>query len=146
MKAQLSEKGARIISDRSRGTPRVANRILKRLRDIAEVEGNGVIDEDTCERGLNMLGVDELGLDTMDKRLVDTIISKYDGGPVGIDTLAVSIGEDNQTIEDIYEPYLIQIGFIKRTPRGRVATKHAYSHLGKTYTSRVEGELFQDQG
>ena len=146
MKARLSEKGARIISDRSRGTPRVANRILKRLRDIAEVEGNGVIDEDTCTRGLNMLGVDELGLDTMDKRLVDTIISKYDGGPVGIDTLAVSIGEDNQTIEDIYEPYLIQIGFIKRTSRGRVATKHAYTHLGKTYTSGLEGELFRDQG
>jgi Holliday junction DNA helicase RuvB len=80
----------------------------------------------------------------MDKRLVDTIISKYDGGPVGIDTLAVSIGEDNQTIEDIYEPYLIQIGFIKRTPRGRVATKHAYKHLGKTYATGPEGELFSD--
>jgi Holliday junction DNA helicase RuvB len=144
--AQLSEEGARIIAGRSRGTPRVANRILRRLRDIAEVEGDGVINEETCTKGLDMLGVDELGLDTMDKRLVDTIISKYDGGPVGIDTLAVSIGEDNQTIEDIYEPYLIQIGFIKRTPRGRVATKHAYNHLGKTYTTGPEGELFPDQG
>jgi Holliday junction DNA helicase RuvB len=145
MNAQLSEEGASIISRRSRGTPRVANRILRRLRDIAEVEGDGIINEETCVKGLHMLGVDELGLDTMDKRLVDTIISKYDGGPVGLDTLAVSIGEDTQTIEDIYEPYLIQIGFLKRTPRGRVATKHAYKHLGKTLTSGSEGELFPDE-
>ena len=145
MNAQLSEEGAAIISRRSRGTPRVANRILRRLRDIAEVEGNGIINEETCVKGLHMLGVDELGLDTMDKRLVDTIISKYDGGPVGLDTLAVSIGEDTQTIEDIYEPYLIQIGFLKRTPRGRVATKHAYKHLGKTLTSGGGGELFPDE-
>jgi Holliday junction DNA helicase RuvB len=140
MKAELSEDGARIIADRSRGTPRVANRMLRRLRDIAEVEGNGTINEETCAKGLRMLGVDSLGLDTMDMRLVDTIISKYDGGPVGIDTLAVSLGEDTQTIEDIYEPYLIQIGFIKRTPRGRVATKHAYTHFGLT----GEGDLFRN--
>jgi Holliday junction DNA helicase RuvB len=108
------------------------------------VEGNGVIDEETSNTGLQMLGVDELGLDTMDKRLVHTIITKYDGGPVGIDTLSVSLGEDNQTIEDIYEPYLIQIGFLKRTSRGRMATKHAYNHLGIEYMKSVEGELFQD--
>jgi len=144
MNARLSEEGARIIAERSRGTPRVANRILRRLRDIAEVEGDGIIDEETCNSGLKMLGVDDLGLDVMDKRLVDTIISKYDGGPVGIDTLAVSLGEDNQTIEDIYEPYLIQIGFIKRTARGRVATKHAYSHFGKVSDSKVERDLFEE--
>jgi Holliday junction DNA helicase RuvB len=142
--SQLSDGGAQIIAHRSRGTPRVANRILRRLRDIAEVEGNGVIDEETSNTGLQMLGVDELGLDTMDKRLVHTIITKYDGGPVGIDTLSVSLGEDNQTIEDIYEPYLIQIGFLKRTSRGRMATKHAYNHLGIEYMKSVEGELFQD--
>jgi Holliday junction DNA helicase RuvB len=141
---QLTESGAKIIAHRSRGTPRVANRILRRLRDIAEVEGDGVIDEETSTTGLQMLGVDELGLDKMDKRLVDTIITKYDGGPVGIDTLSVSLGEDNQTIEDIYEPYLIQIGFLKRTSRGRMATKHAYNHFGIEYMKSVEGELFQD--
>jgi Holliday junction DNA helicase RuvB len=140
MNARLSEEGARIIAGRSRGTPRVANRILRRLRDIAQVEGDGYINEETCNRGLQMLGVDELGLDSMDKRLVDTIISKYGGGPVGIDTLAVSMGEDNQTIEDLYEPYLIQIGFIKRTTRGRVATKHAYTHFGLS----AERGLFED--
>jgi Holliday junction DNA helicase RuvB len=145
MKAQLNEEGARIISERSRGTPRVANRILRRLRDIAEVEGDGMINAETCLKGLHMLGVDELGLDTMDKRLVDTIISKYDGGPVGIETLAVSLGEDTQTIEDIYEPYLMQIGFLKRTPRGRVATKNAYMHLGKPPRMNRSGELFPDE-
>jgi Holliday junction DNA helicase RuvB len=140
MNARLSEEGARIIAGRSRGTPRVANRILRRLRDIAEVEGDGRIDEEMCTEGLKMLGVDELGLDSMDKRLVDTIITKYSGGPVGIDTLAVSMGEDNQTIEDLYEPYLIQIGFIKRTSRGRVATKHAFAHFG----SAMERGLFEE--
>jgi Holliday junction DNA helicase RuvB len=143
LKARLSERGADIIAARSRGTPRVANRILRRLRDIAEVEGDGIIDEQLGIRGLEMLGVDELGLDSMDKRLVDTIISKYDGGPVGIETLAVSLGEDSQTIEDIYEPFLIQLGFIKRTPRGRVATKHAYTHLGKGYKTEGENDLFE---
>jgi Holliday junction DNA helicase RuvB len=144
MKVQLSEEGARIIAARSRGTPRVANRILRRLRDIAEIEGDGVIDEEISRNGLKMLGVDELGLDTMDMRLVDTIISKYDGGPVGVETLAVSIGEDSQTIEDIYEPYLIQIGFLKRTQRGRVATHHAYKHLGRSFGSAIENDLFSN--
>ena len=139
---EITEKGAMKIAQRSRGTPRVSNRILRRLRDIAEVEGNGYIDEKIAVKGLEMLNLDHLGLDTMDKRLIDTIISKYDGGPVGIETLAVSIGEDKDSIEDIYEPYLIQIGFIKRTQKGRVATKHAYDHFGFQFNNKIEGELF----
>jgi len=144
VKAELTEEGAKIISQRARGTPRVANRILRRLRDIAEVEGNGMVDEKMSLNGLEMLGVDELGLDYMDKRLVDTIITKYEGGPVGLDTLAVSLGEDRQTIEDIYEPYLIQIGFLKRTPKGRVATKRAYTHFEYRSMKSVEPDLFQN--
>ena len=145
--ARLTDSGARIVARRSRGTPRVANRLLKRLRDIAEIEGDGTIDENMTNRGMEMLGVDELGLDVMDKRLIDTIINKYDGGPVGLDTLAVSLGEDSQTIEDLYEPYLIQIGYIKRTPRGRVATGNAYKHF--SYPNRapfpeIERELFEE--
>ncbi len=143
MGVDLTDDGARIISHRSRGTPRVANRLLRRLRDVAEVEGSGRVDEKTAKEGLEMLGVDELGLDTMDKKLVDTVISKYEGGPVGLDTLSVSIGEDSQTIEDVYEPYLIQIGFLKRTPRGRVATKLAYTHFGFHYGRKEAGELFE---
>lgn len=144
MKVDLTEEGARVIADRSRGTPRVANRILRRLRDIADVEGDGLVDEKTSLQGLAMLGVDERGLDTMDKRLIDTIITKYEGGPVGVDTISVSIGEDSQTIEDVYEPYLIQIGFLKRTPRGRVATRHAYAHYGIRFDGPKEQGLFED--
>jgi Holliday junction DNA helicase RuvB len=144
MNVQLTDEGARVIACRSRGTPRVANRILRRLRDLAEVEGDGLIDERITLEGLGMLGVDEKGLDKMDKRLVDTIITKYEGGPVGVDTLSVSIGEDSQTIEDVYEPYLIQIGFLKRTPRGRVATRHAYEHYGFPFRKPAgEGSLFE---
>lgn len=138
----ITDEGARIIAQCSRGTPRVSNRILKRLRDYAEVEGDGCIDREVCEKGLKMLDLDELGLDTMDKRLIDTIVTKYEGGPVGIDTLAVSLGEDRETIEDIYEPYLIQIGFLKRTPKGRVATKRAYEHFDFRSKGPIEGELF----
>jgi Holliday junction DNA helicase RuvB len=138
----IDDSGARIIAQRSRGTPRVANRILRRLRDIAEVEGDGRIDGEISQKGLRMLGLDDLGLDSMDKRLVETILKKYEGGPVGIETLAVSIGEDTNTIEDIYEPYLIQIGFLKRTQKGRVATKRAYEHFGVQDNRRIEGELF----
>jgi len=139
---EITEEGAMIIATRARGTPRVANRILRRIRDIAEVEGNGYIDDAAAHEGLKILKLDKLGLDTMDKRLIDTIISKYSGGPVGLDTLAVSLGEDKDTIEDVYEPYLIQIGFIKRTQKGRVATKRAYTHLGFTADTPIEGELF----
>lgn len=142
MKVEISEEGALIIAERSRGTPRVANRILRRLRDIADIEGDGTINKEMSQKGLRMLGLDDLGLDNMDKRLVETILKKYDGGPVGVDTLAVSLGEDSITIEDIYEPYLIQIGFLKRTQKGRVATKRAYEHFGFSSKKIVEGELF----
>lgn len=138
----VSDEGARIIAQRSRGTPRVANRILRRIRDIAEVEGNGYIDDSTAMKGLRVLNLDHLGLDIMDKRLIETIIVKYNGGPVGVETLAVSLGEDKDSIEDIYEPYLIQIGFIKRTQKGRVATKHAYEHFGIQSKDEIERELF----
>ncbi|KPJ89625.1 MAG: ATP-dependent DNA helicase RuvB [Spirochaetes bacterium DG_61] len=138
----VNDNAAMTIAKRARGTPRVANRILRRIRDLAEVEGNGIIDEEIAHSGFEMLNLDALGLDTMDKRLVDTIISKYNGGPVGIDTLAVSLGEDKESLEDIYEPYLIQIGFIKRTKKGRMATKHAYEHFGFKYRESANGELF----
>jgi Holliday junction DNA helicase RuvB len=142
LNVRINDGAAWIMAQRSRGTPRVANRILRRIRDLAEVEGNGFIDEDIAHKGFLMLNLDALGLDGMDKRLVHTIITKYDGGPVGIDTLAVSLGEDRDSLEDIYEPYLIQIGFIKRTKKGRVATKGAYEHFGFDYRGALEGDLF----
>lgn len=128
----IDEKGAYEIAKRSRGTPRVANRLLKRVRDYAEVKGNGYIDEKTADKALNMLEIDKLGLDNIDRKMMLTIIDKFGGGPVGVDTLAYSIGEENDTIEDVYEPYLLQIGFINRTPRGRIATLAAYKHFGRT--------------
>lgn len=127
----IDEKGAYEIAKRSRGTPRVANRLLKRVRDYAEVKGNGYIDEKTADKALNMLEIDKLGLDNIDRKMMLTIIDKFGGGPVGVDTLAYSIGEENDTIEDVYEPYLLQIGFINRTPRGRIATLAAYKHFGR---------------
>jgi Holliday junction DNA helicase RuvB len=138
----VTDGAAKTVASRSRGTPRIANRILRRLRDIAQVEGDGRVDEHMAEKGLLMLGLDMLGLDGMDKRVIDTIITKYGGGPVGVETIAVSVGEDRESIEDVYEPYLIQIGFIQRTPKGRVATKRAYEHFGYPLRGVVEGELF----
>lgn len=126
----LTEDGAMEIAGRSRGTPRIANRLLRRIRDFAEVKYGGRIDKDVAAEVLKILDVDEMGLDNNDKRMIMTIIEKFDGGPVGLDTLAVSIGEESDTIEDVYEPYLIQKGFIKRTPKGRVVTPLAYSHFG----------------
>lgn len=117
------------IAKRSRGTPRIANRLLRRIRDFAQVKGDGKIIIEITKDALKQLEVDDYGLDVMDRKLLETIITKYDGGPVGLDTLSASIGEDSGTIEDLSEPYLMQIGFIKRTPRGRVATKLAYEHL-----------------
>ena len=142
MKISITEEAAEMIASRSRGTPRVANRILKRIRDIAQVEGNGIIDNFIAEEGLKMLKLDKYGLGTMDRRLIKTIIEKYNGGPVGLDTLAVSLGEDSQTIEDIYEPYLIQLGFIKRTPKGRMATKVAFEYFGFKSHGYSEKNLF----
>jgi Holliday junction DNA helicase RuvB len=125
----IEDSGAMEIAKRSRGTPRIANRILKRLRDFAQVMGNGVITKEISEKGLDALDIDKEGLDFMDREILSVIIHKFHGGPVGIDTLSVAVGEEKDTIEDIYEPYLIQRGFISRTPRGRVATPLAYKYL-----------------
>jgi len=130
LKIDTDEAGAFEIARRSRGTPRVANRLLKRVRDFAQVKASGVIDKETADRALKLLEIDDMGLDDIDKKMMLTIINKFDGGPVGLDTLAASIGEDSGTIEDVYEPYLLQIGFINRTQRGRVATNSAYRHFG----------------
>lgn len=130
LKIKVDKEGAYEIARRSRGTPRIANRLLKRVRDYAQVRASGVIDKETADKALKLLEIDEMGLDEIDKKMLLTIIHKFDGGPVGLDTLAASIGEDSGTIEDVYEPYLLQIGFISRTPRGRVATNSAYRHFG----------------
>jgi len=128
---QIVGDAAKEISLRSRGTPRVANRLLKRVRDFAQVIADGVITEKVAKTSLEQIQVDRLGLDHIDHKLLETIIEKFKGGPVGLDTLAASIGEESNTIEDVYEPYLMQIGFLQRTPRGRMATNAAYQHLGR---------------
>jgi Holliday junction DNA helicase RuvB len=127
----IDRTGAAELARRSRGTPRIANRILKRVRDYAQVRAEGVITATVADQALAMLEVDNLGLDRIDRTVLLAIIEKFDGGPVGLDTIAASIGEESETIEDVYEPYLLQIGFINRTPRGRVATRWAYEHLQK---------------
>jgi Holliday junction DNA helicase RuvB len=126
----IDEAGARAIARRSRGTPRVANRLLKRVRDFAEVRHAGAIDEQVAGAALDLLEVDEVGLDRLDREILLTVCEKFEGGPVGLSTLAVAVSEEPDTIEDVYEPYLLQRGFLKRTPRGRVATAAAYAHLG----------------
>ena len=120
------------IARRSRGTPRIANRLLKRVRDFADVVNSGVVDLKLARHALEKMEVDNLGLDKVDRRILETIIDKFNGGPVGLETLAAATGEENSTIEDVYEPYLLQLGFISRSPRGRIALKPAYEHLGKT--------------
>ena len=130
---EIDDKGAEEMARRSRGTPRLANRLLKRVRDFAQVKYDGVITEDVANTALNLVEVDKLGLDRGDRSILDTIISKFAGGPVGLDTLAAALGEDSGTLEDVYEPYLIQNGLIQRTPRGRIATPTAYEHLGIPY-------------
>lgn len=136
----LVPDGADAIARRSRGTPRVANRLLKRVRDFAEVEGTGSITAAIADSALTILEVDALGLDETDRRILAAIIEKFDGGPVGIDTLAAATSEETDTIMDVYEPYLIQLGFLQRTPRGRVATRRAYAHLGKPVPSSVSAQ------
>lgn len=126
----IEEDGATEIASRSRGTPRIANRLLKRVRDYAQVKGDGVITLAIAKEALKALEIDELGLDNIDRKMLETIIKFYDGGPVGLETLAATIGEEAITIEDVYEPYLMQIGFLSRTPRGRCVTRLAYEHLG----------------
>lgn len=129
---EVEPEGAMELARRSRGTPRIVNRFLKRVRDFAQVIGNGVITKEIAAEALSRLEVDELGLDSIDRRLLSTMIRHYNGGPVGLETLAAAIGEEAVTIEDVYEPYLMQIGFLSRTPRGRCATALAYEHLGIT--------------
>lgn len=129
----IDRSGALEIASRSRGTPRIANRLLKRVRDVAQVMFNGEITEEVAQIALGRFEIDELGLDDFDRRMLSTIINIYGGGPVGLETLAAAVGEESITIEDVYEPYLMQIGFLSRTPRGRCVTKLAYDHLGLTF-------------
>jgi len=130
LKIQIEPSGAYEIARRSRGTPRIANRLLRRIRDYAQVKADNIVTQEVAKIGLEMLEVDEMGLDYMDRTLILTIIEKFDGGPVGLDTLAAAISEEKDTIEDVYEPFLIQCGFLERTPRGRKATRLAYQHFG----------------
>lgn len=130
LNVEYDEDGIEEIARRSRGTPRIANRLLKRARDYALVTGNGVLDKESVNGILKLLGVDENGLDELDRNILKSIITVYNGGPVGIETLSLLLGEDKRTIEEVYEPYLVKIGFIKRTQRGRVVTEHGYRHLG----------------
>ncbi len=136
---EINEEGALELGKRSRGTPRIANRLLRRVRDFAEVGGHRVVGGTVVQEALELLGVDKYGLDEMDRRIMLTIIDKFDGGPIGLETLATVVCEEKTTLEDVYEPFLIQSGFIKRTPRGRVATAQAYEHFGK----KPPGKTFQ---
>ena len=136
LKVKAEEGGIKEIASRSRGTPRVANRLLRRVRDYAQVKGDGTITKKLALEALARLEIDNLGLDDLDHRVLRTIIEKYSGGPVGLDTIAASISEEADTIMDVYEPYLLQLGFLDRTPRGRVATPHAYEHLGIPYNKK----------
>ena len=140
--AKLDPEGAFEIARRSRGTPRVANRLLRRVRDYADVRADGTITRKVADAALKMLAVDEHGLDNLDRRILETIVEKFEGGPVGLDTLATSVGEERDTIEDVYEPFLIQQGFLHRTPRGRVATRRAYQHLGREPRRESQDTLF----
>lgn len=136
---QLEDQGAEEIARRSRGTPRIANRLLKRLRDFAQVKANGRITREVADGGLRLMEVDPLGLDKVDHKVLLTIIQMYGGGPVGLDTLAAATSEESETIEDVYEPYLMQLGFMQRTPRGRVATRSAYEYLGLPFVDHPDG-------
>ncbi len=133
---EITPKGAAEIASRSRGTPRIANRLLRRVRDFAEVKANGVITDQVADYALKQLEIDKLGLDGTDKRMILSVINNFGGGPVGLDTIAASIGEESDTVEDVYEPYLMQIGFINRTPRGRMVTRLAYEHFGIEFCER----------
>ncbi len=137
---EIDPSGALEIARRSRGTPRIANRMLKRVRDFAEVKYNGKITAEIADEALSRMEVDKLGLDMIDRKMMMFIIENFNGGPVGLDTLAASIGEDSNTIEDVYEPYLLQLGFLNRTPRGRMATVKAYEHFGVKYNKNNDGQ------
>ena len=136
LEVNIDDNGAEEISRRSRGTPRIANRLLKRVRDFAQVRYDGNITEEVAKFALDLLEVDKMGLDNVDRKMLLAMIEKFSGGPVGADTLAVSIGESSETIEDVYEPYLIQLGYIQRTPRGRIVTDLGYKHFGFEYLQK----------
>jgi Holliday junction DNA helicase RuvB len=145
LQASITPEGANEVARRARGTPRIANRLLRRVRDYAEVKAQGRIDAQVAGAALAMLEVDPQGLDLMDRKLLEAIVHKFDGGPVGVDSLAAAIGEERDTIEDVIEPYLIQHGFLQRTPRGRMATQTTWRHLGLTPppgTGPATGDLF----
>ena len=137
------KEGALELASRSRGTPRIANRILRRTRDYADIKASGKITGDVAKKSLNTLGIDKFGLDSMNRTILETLIDKFNGGPVGLNSLAVAVSEDVSTIEDVYEPFLIKEGFIQRTNRGRIAQEKSYSHLGKTITKKQQ-RLFND--
>lgn len=142
LKVTIEPEGVREIARRSRGTPRISNRLLKRVRDFAQVKASGVISAQVAKQALDLLEIDTLGLDMVDRKLLETIAVKFGGGPVGLDTLAATIGEDALTIEDVYEPYLLQLGFLNRTPRGRVATPAVYHHLGLAVPENPQLTMF----
>ena len=148
LKIQVDPDAAAYLGGKCRGTPRIANRVLKRCRDVAQVRGNGIIDNETAQKTLDMLGIDTAGLDEMDRQILKCLINKFDGGPVGLSTIGVAIGEEADTIEEVYEPYLIQKGFLNRTPRGRIVTSNAYKHFNLSQPSGqnapdVQSDLFE---
>jgi Holliday junction DNA helicase RuvB len=140
---ELTEDAAKILGGRCRGTPRIANRILRRCRDVAQVRGMGIIDQEAAERTLQMLGIDGEGLDPMDRKILSMMIDKFDGGPVGLNTIGAALGEENDTLEEVYEPYLIQKGLLARTQRGRVATSSAYKLLHKEFPNKKNPEQME---
>ena len=142
LNVKIDNNAAVEIGRRSRGTPRIANALLRRIRDFAQVKGSGEIDLDITRYGLKALNIDQHGLDEMDNRILSAVINKFSGGPVGLNTIATAVGEESGTIEEVYEPFLIKEGFLKRTPRGREATEHAYKHLGKVFRRDENGTLF----
>ena len=142
LNVKIDEEAAVEIARRSRGTPRIANALLRRVSDFAQVKGSGEIDIDITRYGLKALNIDQHGLDEMDNRILSVIIDKFSGGPVGLNTISTAVGEESGTIEEVYEPFLIKEGYLKRTPRGREATEHAYKHLGKQFVRDIPGTLF----
>ena len=146
LNVRVDEDAALLMADCSRGTPRVANRILRRMRDFAQMEGDGTVTRGIVSSGLSRLGIDSLGLESYDREILHSVIEKFSGGPVGAETLAISVGESTDTLEDYYEPYLIQLGLLQRTPRGRVATQKAYEHLGLPFPQKALGDLEQNSG
>ncbi len=145
LKIEIEPEGAKEIARRSRGTPRVANRLLRRVRDFAQVRADGIATAEVANEALRRLEIDHLGLDDADRRILHTIIDKFDGGPVGLETIAAATSEESDAVMDVYEPYLLQLGFLARTPRGRVATRRAYEHIGVPYPAAHQEEIEVEQ-